>query len=73
MLYIFVEVEFNTTGLDFEKLLLISFQTDIWKCEFFLIQTQILWTDSSQCPLSKHVSPLCEQQIIDPLEVLEVV
>ena len=43
-----------------EKLLLIKSTTDDWKCKPFRIQTQLVSMDSSQCPLSKHVSPLCE-------------
>ena len=36
-----------------EKLLLISFKEDIWKCIPLLFQTQM---DSAQCPLSKKVA-----------------
>lgn len=38
------------------KLLLIASKSDSWKCKLFLIQTEIIWMDSSQFPLSKHVS-----------------
>ena len=36
-----------------EKLLLISYKEDIWKCIPLLFQTQM---DSAQCPLSKNVA-----------------
>ena len=39
-----------------------SFENDKWKCKPLLIQPQIIATDSSQCPLSKHASPPCEKE-----------
>lgn len=44
-----------------KELLLIGFKNGIWKlCTPSVIQTQIIPMDSSQCRLSKHVSPVCE-------------
>lgn len=39
-----------------------SSENHIWKCKLSLIQTQIVSVDSSQWPLSKHVSTLCSNQ-----------
>ena len=44
-----------------EKMPLISSEIGIWMCESpILIHTQILLLKFSQCPLSKHVFPFCE-------------
>lgn len=42
---------------------LIMLNVDIWECKPFLIQSQLVWMESSECPLSlKHVAlTLCER------------
>ena len=41
--------------------LLLTTKNDIWKCKPFFFKHKSISMDSSQCPLSKHVSPRTER------------
>lgn len=63
---IIIRNSINLLWSEIFKILWISSKYGFWKCKPIMIQTQVIPIDSSQCPVSIHVSPvspLCERPI----------